>query len=85
MTFTVYENSSWNYASVHYSACHHVRKHGGESRRSPPTGWYYDDIATFFEALRKALNTGRRDLALCSRCFPGGMQLQNWQRMNPAS
>ncbi len=85
MTFTVYENRLNNYASIHREGCSHIRQHGGESSVDPPTGCYHDEIGTFLEALRIALNSGKRNLALCSRCFLGGVQLRNWQPMNSTS
>ena len=83
MTFTVYENRVHNYASIHISSCSYVKLHGGVSRVTPPTGRYYEEIGSLLEALKVAFITGRRDLAVCSRCLPDGVFLQSWQRMNP--
>lgn len=83
MTFTVYENRVHNYASIHRSYCSYVKMHGGVSRVTPPTGRYHEEIGTLLEALRMAFITGRKYLALCSRCFPDGVCLRSWQRMNP--
>ena len=83
MTFTVYENRVHNYASIHISSCSYVKMHGVVSRVTPPTGRYYEEIGTLLEALKVAFITGRRDLAVCSRCLPDGACLRSWQRMNP--
>ena len=70
MTYTVYENYPNNKAIVHKSSCSYVKMHGGVSRKTPPTGRYYENIGTLTEAWRRARATGRRDVRSCKICSP---------------
>ena len=69
MAYTVYKNRVHKFATVHRSTCTHLRKHGGVSRRHPPTGEYVDNLSTRESAVEEARSTGW-DLRMCSYCAP---------------
>lgn len=69
MAYTVYKNRVHKFATVHRSTCNQLRKHGGVSRRHPPTGVYVDGIATREGAVHEARSTGW-DVRMCTYCGP---------------
>ena len=69
MTYTVYKNRVHKFARVHRSMCNQPRKHGGVSRRHPPTGEYVDHLSTREAAVQEARSTGW-EVKLCRYCAP---------------
>lgn len=87
--YTVYENRVGKYVRVHRSSCGHVKKHGGRSSATPPTGRYHEGFDTLQDAQIKASAIGY-PWRPCSVCLPEAhvtellvedVQLGRWQRL----
>ena len=67
MSFTVYEQTRHNYASVHRATCRYIRMHGGGDSDSP--GKYHEGFETAEAALACAESTNRH-VRICQTCRP---------------
>ncbi len=72
MRFEVYVNHPNNKAIIHKVSCYHLRKHGGVSSTSPPTGGYSERFNTLAEARGFATNSHKRERRSCSDCIGDG-------------
>ncbi len=65
--YEVYVNRPNKKATVHREGCGELRKHGGVSKRNPPTGYYISGLPTRAQAERRAADS-TYTVKSCSKC-----------------
>ena len=70
--YEVYVNHPNSKAIVHAAGCPHLRKHGGVSSTTPPTGIYSERFTTLADARAFVATRQKRERRSCHDCLGDG-------------